>query len=321
MKKFTLFFSIAMLLLFLAACGNSDNENSTDNASSDKSSSEESKTISVKHELGTTDNVPVNPKKVVVFDFGTLDTLDKLGIEVTGLPQDNIPSYLEKYESDKYENVGSLKEPDFDKLAEIDPDLIIISGRQSQLYDQFTELAPTIYLGVDTTRYMDSFKENLDVIGKIFNKEDEIKTVLSTIEESIANLKEKAEASGKNSLIILANDDKISAYGPNSRFGIIHDVFGVTPVDPNIEASTHGNNVSFEYVLENDPDLLYVIDRGAVVGGESSAKQLVENKLMENTKAYKNDNIVYLNPDYWYLSGGGLESVQEMIDEIDASLK
>ncbi|HAM81576.1 siderophore ABC transporter substrate-binding protein [Ornithinibacillus bavariensis] len=321
MKKFTLFFSIAMLLLFLAACGNSDNENSTDNASSDKSSSEESKTISVKHELGTTDNVPVNPKKVVVFDFGTLDTLDKLGIEVTGLPQDNIPSYLEKYESDQYENVGSLKEPDFDKLAEIDPDLIIISGRQSQLYDQFTELAPTIYLGVDTTRYMDSFKENLDVIGKIFNKEDEIKTVLSTIEESIANLKEKAEASGKNSLIILANDDKISAYGPNSRFGIIHDVFGVTPVDPNIEASTHGNNVSFEYVLENDPDLLYVIDRGAVVGGESSAKQLVENKLMENTKAYKNDNIVYLNPDYWYLSGGGLESVQEMIDEIDASLK
>lgn len=321
MKKFTLFFSIAMLLLFLAACGNSDNENSTDNASSDKSSSEESKTISVKHELGTTDNVPVNPKKVVVFDFGTLDTLDKLGIEVTGLPQDNIPSYLEKYESDKYENVGSLKEPDFDKLAEIDPDLIIISGRQSQLYDQFTELAPTIYLGVDTTRYMDSFKENLDVIGKIFNKEDEIKTALSTIEESIASLKEKAEASGKNSLIILANDDKISAYGPNSRFGIIHDVFGVTPVDPNIEASTHGNNVSFEYVLENDPDLLYVIDRGAVVGGESSAKQLVENKLMENTKAYKNDNIVYLNPDYWYLSGGGLESVQEMIDEIDASLK
>jgi iron complex transport system substrate-binding protein len=315
MKKFTLLFSITVFMLFLAACG-SDN----DDASSNKSSNG-SETISIKHELGTTDNVPVNPEKVIVFDFGTLDTLDKLGIKVAGLPQANVPSYLEKYESDEYENVGSLKEPDFDKLAEIDPDLIIISSRQSTLYDQFSELAPTIYLGVDTTRYMDSFKENLDVIGKIFGKEDEIKTELTAIDDFIASLKEKAEASGKNSLIILANDDKISAYGPKSRFGLIHDVFGITAVDPNIEASTHGNNVSFEYVLEKNPDILYVIDRGAVVGGESSAKQLVENKLMESTKAYQNDDIVYLNPDYWYLSGGGLESVQEMIKEIDASLK
>jgi iron complex transport system substrate-binding protein len=315
MKKFTLLFSIVVFMLFLAACGSNN-----DDASSNKSSNG-SETISIKHELGTTDNVPVNPEKVIVFDFGTLDTLDKLGVKVAGLPQANVPSYLEKYESDEYENVGSLKEPDFDKLAEIDPDLIIISARQSTLYDQFSELAPTIYLGVDTTRYMDSFKENLDVIGKIFDKEDEIKTELTAIDDSIASLKEKAEASGKNSLIILANDDKISAFGPKSRFGLIHDVFGINAVDSNIEASTHGNNVSFEYVLEKNPDILYVIDRGAVVGGESSAKQLVENKLMETTKAYQNDNIVYLNPDYWYLSGGGLESVQEMIKEIDTSLK
>ena len=309
MKKSLLFLSISLLVLILAACGNTEDNNTSD--SSEK--------ITIEHELGTTD-VPVNPGKIVVFDFGTLDTLDKLGIEVTGVPKGSIPSYLEKYESDDYENVGSLKEPDFDKLAEINPDLIIISGRQSQLYDQLSELAPTIYLGVDTTRYMDSFKENLDVIGKIFGQEDEIQSELTAIEDSIASLKEKAETSGMNSLIILANDDKISAYGPNSRFGLIHDVFGIEPVDTEIEASTHGMNVTFEYVVEKDPDLLYVIDRSAVVEGNSSAKQLVENKLVENTKAYQNDNIVYLNPDFWYLSGGGLVSVQEMVNGIDASL-
>ncbi|WP_096270896.1 siderophore ABC transporter substrate-binding protein [Paucisalibacillus globulus] len=313
MKKNLLLISISLLLLILAACGNTEDNNNNSSDSSEK--------ISIEHELGTT-VVPANPEKVVVFDFGTLDTLDKLGVNVTAVPQGNIPSYLEKFESDEYENVGSLKEPDFDKLAEIDPDLIIISGRQASLYDQLSELAPTVHLGVDTTRYMDSFKENLDAIGKIFNKDDEVQTELAAIEESIAGLKEKAEGSGMNSLIILANDDKISAYGPNSRFGLIHDVFGVEPVDKGIEASTHGMNVTFEYVVENDPDMLYVIDRSAVVeGGSSSAKQLVENKLVENTKAYQNDNIVYLNPDYWYLSGGGLVSVQEMVNEIDASLK
>src|SRR5690625_5231277 len=168
---------------------------------------------------------------------------------------------------------------------------------------------------------MDYFKENLATIGEVFDKETEVEEELDEIEDAISELKEEAEASDKNSLIILANDDKISAYGPNSRFGLIHDVFGVPAVDDTIEASTHGMNVSFEYVTEQDPDLLYVIDRSAVVDGESSAKQVVENKLMEKTKAYKNADIIYLDPNYWYLSGGGLESVSEMIDEVSESLK
>lgn len=312
MKKVLLLFVISALAIFTAACGSS-------NASGDESNGS-TETIKVKHELGETE-VPKNPEEVVVFDYGTLDTLDKLGIEVTGVPHGSMPDYLAKYESDDYANVGSLKEPDFDKLAEIDPDLIIISGRQSSLYDQLQEIAPTIYLGVDTTRYMDSFKENLTTIGKIFDKQGEIDKELKQIEKSIADLKEKASTMDKKALIILANDDKISAYGPNSRFGLIHDVFGVPAVDKGIEVSTHGMNVSFEYVVEQNPDYLYVIDRGAVVGSESSAKQLVENELVKKTDAYKNDNIVYLDPNYWYLSGGGLVSVQEMVNEVAASLK
>jgi len=316
MRKFTLLIALSALLLFLAACGESEDENTDKDAASE----DKQETMTVEHELGKTD-VAKNPEKVVVFDFGTLDSLDKLGIEVAGVPKGNIPTYLEKYEGDDYENVGSLKEPDFEKIAEVDPDLIIISGRQSELYDQLQDIAPTIYLGVDTTRYMDSFKENLATIGEVFDKETEVEEELGKIEEDISVLKEEAEASDKNGLIILANDDKISAYGSNSRFGLIHDVFGVPAVDDTIEASTHGMNVSFEYVTEQDPDLLYVIDRSAVVGGESSAKQVVENKLMEKTKAYQNDDIIYLDPNYWYLSGGGLESVSEMIDEVSESLK
>src|SRR5699024_9028549 len=196
--------------------------------------------------------------KVVVFDFGALDTLDALGVEVVGVAQAGvIPSYLEKYASEDYENIGSLKEPDFEKIAEIDPDLIIISGRQADLYDQLQELGDTVYLGVDTTRYMESFEENAKIIGEIFDKESEVETTLGEIETSITSIQKKAESNDQNALIVLANDDKISAYGPNSRFGIIHDVFGIPAVDEGIEVSTHGQNVSFEYVVEEDPDLLY----------------------------------------------------------------
>src|SRR5690625_4388001 len=300
MKRIIYGILLTVFAILLVGCGT--NQEDTQNVSDN----DETGIIKVEHELGTTE-VAKNPEKVVVFDFGILDTLDKLNIEVIGLPQQLIPAYLEKYESDDYVNVGSLKEPDFEAIAEIDPDLIIISARQAELYDQFQEITDTIYLGLDTTRYMESFQEITSIIGEIFGKEAEVKEEMDKIEDSIAVLQEKSEENGQNALIILANDDKISAYGPNSRFGLIHDVFGIPAVDEAIEVSTHGMNVSFEYVVENDPDLLYVIDRTAAIGEGSSAKQLVENKQMERSKAYQNDNIIYLNPDYWYLSGGGLE--------------
>src|SRR5699024_3057484 len=314
MRKLLEISILSILLIMIVGCSTSDdNKNETN---------EDGKTeqLTITHELGETD-VPKNPEKIVVFDFGMLDTIDYLDINVTGVPQANIPSYLEKYNSNDYENIGSLKEPDFEQISKIDPDLIIISGRQSEMYDELSKLGPVVYLGVDHTRYMESFEENIKTIGQIFEIEDKVEAELEEIEDSITQLHEKATQSGDNGLIILANDDKISAYGPNSRFGLIHDVFGVPAVDENIEASTHGMNVSFEYVAEYDPDILYVIDRSAAIGEEPAAKNIVENSLMKDTKSLQNDRITYLNGDYWYLSGGGLISMTRMIEEIDASIQ
>ncbi|MBY0099138.1 siderophore ABC transporter substrate-binding protein [Mesobacillus maritimus] len=314
-KKWQAFILITILALFATACG------SDDSASNADESNKEAETMTVTHQLGET-KVEKNPETVVVFDYGVLDSLDKLGVEVTGLPKQSLPGYLEKYNDDKYLDAGGLKEPDFEAINEMAPDLIIISGRQQDSYEEFSEIAPTIFMGLDTTKYMDSYKENAKLLGEIFGKESEVETEVAKVEEAIAGLNEKAASNGKNGLIILANEGNISAYGSGSRFGLLHDVFGVKPVDENIEVSTHGQNISFEYLVEKDPDYLFIVDRGSVVeGGKSSATSIVENKLVENTKAVKNDNVVYLNADYWYLSGGGLTSVAEMVKEVEAALK
>lgn len=169
MKKISIFSLIIAVSLILFACGGED---STESDSTSGSNEEE--TITITHDLGEAE-VKKNPEKVVVFDFSALDTLDKLGIEVTGVPKGNIPSYLSKYEDEKYENIGTLFEPDFEKIAEIDPDLILISGRQSEVYEDLQELAPTVYVAVDTENYIDSFKSNMEIIGQIFEKKKKLK--------------------------------------------------------------------------------------------------------------------------------------------------
>ncbi|MCY8943174.1 siderophore ABC transporter substrate-binding protein [Bacillus atrophaeus] len=316
MKKFALLFIALVTAVVISACGNQ---------SSDSKGSENKKDqITVKHDLDKNGiKVTKNPKKVVVFNFGILDTLDKLGLQgsVAGLPKNSLPDYLSSYKNDKYTDVGSLKEPDFEKVADLDPDLIIISGRQSDSYKEFSKIAPTIYLDIDSAKYMESFKSNTETIGKIFNKEDEVKSQLAKIDDSISDVKKTAKKVNKKGLVIMANDGKISAFGPKSRYGLIHDVFGVTPADQNIEASTHGQSVSYEYISKTNPDYLFVVDRGTAIGETSSTKQVVESDYVKKVNAVKNDHVVYLDSATWYLSGGGLESMAQMIKEVKDGLE
>ena len=99
-------------------------------------------------------------------------------------------------------------------------------------------------------------------------------------------------------------------------------IVGIAPVDEAIEVSTHGQNASFEYIVEQNPDYLFIIDRTAATSktGEGSAPQLFDNELIRSTDAYKNGRIVYLNPIVWYSAGGGFTSTQMMLDEINNAL-
>lgn len=316
MKKFLTQMFLIFCVAFLAtACSSGTSGETATNGAQTSAPSEE---LTLKHKLGEA-KVQTNPKKVLVFDYGVLDSLDKLGVDVTGVPQATLPKYLEKYKDSKYQNIGTLQEPDYEKIASIEPDLILISGRQQAAYPELNKIAPTVFVGLDTTKYMDSFKANMTMIGKIFNKESEVAAELSKIEKTAADVKAKGATSNKNALVILANEGAISAYGPGSRFGLIHDVLGIPAVEPNLEVSTHGQSISFEFIAEKNPEYLFVVDRGQVVTSatnKTTAKELVENELVKKTKAYQNGKIVYLDASYWYVSGGGLVSVAEMMNEV-----
>ncbi|RRJ62518.1 siderophore ABC transporter substrate-binding protein [Paenibacillus oralis] len=340
-RKISMLLMTVFLVVLLAACGSNQggsaagtgsggaagtagetSTNTAEPASADAAASEE---LTIKHQLGEA-KVKKNPGNVVVFDYGVLETLDKLGVEVAAVPQGNLPTHLKKYEDAKYTNAGTLFEPDFEKLNALEPGVIFISGRSSEAYEELNKIAPTIFMGVDTKNYLESFTENVKTLGQIFGKEAEAERELAAISESIDAVKETAAAaSGKKGLVILTTGGKVSAYGPGSRFGLIHDVFGVPAVDDTIDASTHGQSISFEYVAEKKPDYLFVVDRDAVVTEEGKqaepAAKLVENDLVKKTNAYKNGKIIYLDANYWYLSGGGLLSVPEMLKEVHEGIK
>jgi iron complex transport system substrate-binding protein len=296
---------------------NKDNENTASVTPTQTPEGEET-SITLTHPLGTVTLEGV-ADKVVVFDMGALDTIDALsfGGELA-IPQDSIPTYLSKYEENTV-NAGGLFEPDMEAIYTFEPDVIIIGGRQVDFYEELNKIAPTIYVELNADTYMEDFKRNTENIAKAIGKEEEAKTAIDGIMNKVEDVKQITNSSDKKGLIIMTNDGSISAYGLGSRFGIIHDVLEVKPADEKIEVSKHGMEASYEYIAKVDPDILFVVDRTVIAGGSTTAEKTLDNELVLGTKAAKNNAIITLNSECWYLSSGGINSVQVMVKEVEGA--
>lgn len=280
-------------------------------------------TVQIKHASGTT-AVPANPKKVVVLDATTLDNLAALDVSVAGVPTMSttakpLPRQLARYNS--AQKVGTLFEPDYEKIFGLKPDLIIVGGRSQAKYAQLAKIAPTIDMTVDRTRLLDSAKANVTTLGNLFGKQARAKELTTKLDSSIATLKSQAANAGTG-LIVLTTGGKMSAYGPGSRFGILHDSFGIKPAVGKLDTSNHGQAISFEFIQKTNPDWLFVIDRDAAIGREgASAAKFLDNELVRQSTAWKNKQVVYLDGFNWYtLGGAGITAMQENVDQLSKAL-
>src|SRR5690606_38252236 len=274
--------------------------------------------ITIKHAQGET-TLPDTPKKVIVFDMASLDTLDALGVEVAGVPGGNKPDSLKKYEGDEYLKVGTLFEPDFEAVNAAEPDLIIVGGRSAPKYADLSKIAPTIDMTSAPDDFLNNMKANVKTLASVFGKDEEAQARLAKLDESIAALKVKAANAGRV-LTILTTGGRMSAHGKGGRFTIVYDDFGMTPAAEDLKVGTHGQSISNEFILENNPDWLLVVDRDAAIGQEGqAAEQVLNNELVTQANAWKNNHVVYLNAANWYIIGGGLNAVQANVDELLAA--
>lgn len=261
---------------------------------------------------------PVSPKKVVVMDYSSLDTMQELGLAsvVAAVPKGNLPAYLGEFKDKKYADVGGVMDFDIEKIYRMSPDLIIISARQQRMHEKLSRIAPTVNINIDNNNYVGSFKTNTMLLGRIWGKDAQAKQIVEKFETEADKLRSIISKEQGRGLITLYNAGKFSAYGKGSRFGIVHDVLGLKQADGNILVSTHGKSVNSEYIAKLNPDFLFVVDRDSVVTGKSAVKKDVENKLIRTTNAYRNGRIAYLPADYWYLANGGAKSMMFMLKDI-----
>lgn len=305
------FIVLLTALFVLAGCDdNKKNEQSSVNK------------ITIEHAQGKTD-VPENPKKVVVFNIATLDIMDALNIPVSAVPQSDVhfPDFLSKYSDKSYTNVGTLFEPNYEVLSSLAPDVIIAGGRANDVYNKLNDIAPTISLDIDPNNFLASLTQRTEQLGTLFNKQDQAKKLIADFNQKIEQLKPKTNTAG-SALVIMVNGGKMSAYGPKSRFGFIFDILGFKPATTFQEAGRHGNAVTSEFILNVNPQWLFVLDRDNAIGNKEaqSAQQVLNNDLIQKTDAWQNNHIVYLDSTSMYIAGG-IQTYSHLMDQISEALQ
>lgn len=85
--------------------------------------------------------------------------------------------------------------------------------------------------------------------------------------------------------------------------------------------ATHGDSVSFEYLVKQDPEYIFVLDRNSVTGDTNIANDVVENEVVKQTNAYKNNKIIYLeHSNVWYSASDGITALGVMLDDLEFGL-
>lgn len=254
------------------------------------------------------------PKIIAVLDLAALDTLTALGVQIDGAVRPFFMPYLATAAAQS-QPVGSLFEPDFEAINALQPDLIIAGGRSSKQVPALTKLAPTIDMTIGEDTVADGLAR-LQSYGQIFDRSDkaaELATAfLAKLEQAQGAVKAKGTA-----LIVMTNGPKVSAYGAAGRFGWLYKAVGLKPALSEMETTTHGEAISFEFIRDANPDMLIVIDRLAAIGREgATAQATLDNALVHETKAWSTGAVIYLSPAPVYISGGGIQSMTQTLDEL-----
>lgn len=271
--------------------------------------------------------LPYNPQRIAVLDMAALDILDTLGLgdRVVGSASTTL-EYLQAYvDQDDIALLGTIKEADLEAVMACEPDVIFIGGRLSASYDALSEIAPVVYLATDLELgVVESVRQNAAAIASVFGLEDELNEKMTGFDERIAALQEFAQ--GKNAIVGMCTSGSFNVLGNTGRCSIIGVEIGFENLhgeEEEASTSTHGDEASFELLVDKNPDYIFVMDRDAAIGsnGAQLAQEIMENDLVKSTDAYKSGNIVYLeHPAVWYTAEGGVTALDLMLSDLEKVL-
>ena len=313
-RMYGLLTALLMLALFVAACGGQQAaENAPEQIEAPEESAADEATVSdadcqegfqfVEHALGET-CIPDNPERIVA--IGTAPTEALLALDIipvaiatwTGLGNTpDVPAYIaDRFDLSESKFLGSGNAPNLEGVVAANPELIVASEHDPDLYESLSEIAPTIAFTWSDENRRSVWKDYLRDLATALGRSEDAESLLSTYTERANMLNAILEEQDSKTVSLLRfMPDEARIYLKDSYSGTILEDAGIqrpeAQQDPGFVMS-----ISLESVQAADGDIILVA-QGDPDG--TMFEQFSNNPLWNRLEGVENDQVFQVNHSTW----------------------
>ncbi|WP_082339672.1 ABC transporter substrate-binding protein [Lysinibacillus sp. FJAT-14222] len=326
-KKFLLASFIALFILILAACGgeketeqNVSSNNIEETPQSKEEITDENGTRTIEY-LGESYTVPQNVERIVV--TGAMEAMeDMVVLDVHPVGAISIGGkFPELYASvmDQAESIGEKIKPNFEKIVELSPDVILGSTKfPEEVQGKLEKIAPTILVSHIAT----DWEANLNLLAELTGKEAEAEKILSKykadIEAARSTLNEKLK--GQKVAAIRIRGGQPYVY-PKEVFlnPVLYGELGLE-VPNEVSKAKSQEAISVEQLADMNPDYLFIqFSADENSDSPNALEDFKKNPIVQNINAFKN-NQVFVNVVDPLMEGGPAYSRIKFLEGIQQHL-
>ena len=270
----------------------------------------------IRHAFGETE-APVNPTRIAVLGYFTVEALMALGVQPMAAPRIIIDNLLHLPPADvAIADIGNPREPSLEKIATLQPDLILTTKAfaESATYRLLSQIAPTIVFDIDgRTEWQTLTRLCAEVLGK----EAEAAHLQANYEAKLQVFKEQLSKDANPIQVSVASfyTERISTFGKETFIGTVLEAAGLSRPPK----QTEGGNaqVSIERLSDIDADVLFVIKPQSqtelAADVQAALEQMKAHPLWTQLKAVQT-NQVHEVDTYWF--GVGYIAANMVLDDL-----
>lgn len=312
-KKFIKIIGFCTLAFSLTACGVGKSSNTPQGTNNGE-------TITIEHAMGKTD-IKGEPKRVVILTNEGTEALLELGIKPVGAVQSWTGKpwfkHLEK-ELEGVENVGLESQVNIEAILALKPDLIIGNKmRHEKIYEQLSQIAPTVY----SNTLRGEWKNNFEFYAKVLNKEEEGKKIINNFDKRVSELSKLADDKLKTQIsLVRFMPGKTRIYlGDTFAGNILKQIGFARPETQRSDEFTL--EIGKERLKEADGDVIFYFTYETGDGqGTQREKEWLEEPMFKSLTAYKNNKVYRVDDAIWN-TAGGVKAANLMLDDLDNIIK
>ena len=260
--------------------------------------------------------IPKDPKRIVDLS-GNSDILSILGYKVIGTANSDaydytkFPAYLEDTLKGAEILGYSMQDTmDVEAVMNLNPDLIVISTVQEKMYDQLSEIAPTVMIQLEALNW----KDDVRAFAKVFDKEDVANKWLENYEKKAKEAGQKIKNEyGENTtyLSFLASGGQFFIFDGAGFGNVLYEDMGLAkPAGMPEQTDISLPVVTYEGLASIKTDYIFLI------ATEEDLAQLKENAIWNSLPAVKEGKVVILNASPYFNQGYSPIGRDLLVDEI-----